>query len=154
MRWGQRGPGTRQLPSSMVKVCCPLIPYPMTVRINISFHIFRFCVFTSTCWGYLFLFSSPLLFLPACVHRIALLRNFGQWSTCTSVLDWDLTLVDYPLLRFHPGIPTASVFRVILFSLDWYWEKNWKPLWCFGLFFGSSWNHHLQPKLFSQDSSN
>ena len=40
MRWGQQSPGTNQLPSSMGKVCHPLLPYPMNLQTHINIPYF------------------------------------------------------------------------------------------------------------------
>ena len=101
---------------------------------------------------YFILLSS--YFFPVCVYRISFICNFGRRPACTSVLTWDMTLVYYRLLQFHPDVLTDSVLSVLLFSFDWDWKWNWKSLWYFGCFLGSFWNHHLQPKLFSQEYTN
>ena len=40
MRWVQQGTSTHKLLSSMGKVCCPLLSYPVTVRIHINIPYF------------------------------------------------------------------------------------------------------------------
>ena len=68
---------------------------------------------------HVFYLSLPLL--PICVHRHALLCNFGQWLSCTSVLDWDLNFTDYRLLQLHCDIHAEYNLRVILcFNFDFH----------------------------------
>ena len=90
----------------------------MAARIYIKLPYFRVYGFTSTYREYQFVFSPPLIFLPVCVHRLALLKTFGRLPDRTSVLAWDLALVDYCLLQFHCAVPTASILHVILCLLD------------------------------------
>ena len=109
--WGQQGPVTHQLPSSMEKVWHTLLMYIMTIHMHIKIPYFWACGLTSSHWEHFRVFSSPLLLLPFYVHRHFFLRNFGQWIACTSVLAWDLTLVDYLFLSstLLSKLPLSSV---------------------------------------------
>ena len=40
MSWGQQVTNIHQPPSILVKVCCPILPYPMTVRMHIKLPYF------------------------------------------------------------------------------------------------------------------
>ena len=59
MRWVRQGPGTHQLPSSMEKVCRPILPYPMTILMHINLPYFHLLVIPLS----IFL-SSPF---PSCL---------------------------------------------------------------------------------------
>ena len=118
VRWFQQVPDNFQLLSITEKVCSPILPYPMTVRMHIELPHFLVlwlhlplsiifpCIFS----------SSP--FPPVCVHLHVFHHNFIQWFACISVLEWYLTLVDYRLLQFHRAIHAVSILYIILYLWD------------------------------------
>ena len=100
MRWVQQLTGTHQLTSRMGKASFLLIPYPMTIQMHINLPYFPSFWLHLHLLGIPLFFSSPLIPLPICVYRRAFLYNFEWWTDRTSVLAWDLMLVDYRLLQF------------------------------------------------------
>ena len=111
MSWDQQDPGTPQLPYFLEKVCIPYQPYPMKLQMHINLPYFLVCDLTSLWREYFCVFST--LILPCiCFHRHVFLRNFILWLACTSVMAWDLMLVDYHLLQFHGlyNLPLSSIY--------------------------------------------
>ena len=152
MSWGQQGPSTHQLPSRMGNLGFPVLLYPMAIQMHINLPYFR-VVASSTPVGNTNLSFLLLYFYSLPDFSVLPSSGIVGSDSCTLVLAWYLALTDWRLLQFHCTIPTASVLRVIFPPLDWYWQWNWYSLWCFGCFLGSFWDHHIHPKLLSQEST-
>ena len=117
MRCGHPVIGTHQLPSSLDKVCHPLLPYPMTVWIHIKlpyFLVLKPPLHQLEILSCIFFLS---IFLSLCVLCPDLLRNFLWWLARTSVLVCYLTLVNYRLLQFRRAFHDASALHVTFYSL-------------------------------------
>ena len=100
MRWVQQDTGTHQLPSRMENLCCPLLPYPMTVwmHINISYfpglwlhlHLsgIPLCLFLSSSFlPHLFPLSclSPKFLTVTCPYLSSSLVSDVGWLPSSSV---------------------------------------------------------------------
>ena len=100
MGWGQQGPGTHHLTSRLEKVCCPLLPYPMTVRMHIKLPSF------SGLWIHLHLSGIPLCLFYS--------YNFPPHLCPPSCLPLQFWMVIWPYLSAILGsdvgvLPSSSV---------------------------------------------
>ena len=90
MSWFQQGPGTHQLSYSLEKVCCPILLYPMNVRMHIKVTIFPNFWTHLPQLGIPLRFNLYLPFIPVCVQ---------YFCPPPHILDGE-----FPTPHFWPGI--------------------------------------------------